>query len=143
MKSPPALPVPIFLPWEPAGFSSGGRVVMPDCGRTRQLLTRRFSVYNIIYKFVNCSAETSTAGFPLQPRNSPPPKTRKRRKKRPTKAEKAKHADEEEEVNVEESERRAAKRRRTVSSQNVMLANGKKSSSGNGKKFQRADCCVY
>ena len=78
---------------------------MPDCGRTRQLLTRRFSVYNIIYKFVNYSAETSTAGFPLQPRNSPPPKTRKRRKKRPTRAEKAKHADEEEEVNVEERER--------------------------------------
>ena len=29
---PTALPVPLFLPWERARFSSGGRVVMLDCG---------------------------------------------------------------------------------------------------------------
>ena len=91
---------------------------------------------------MNYSADTSTAGFPLQPRNSPPLKNRKNEKRRPTKAEKTKHDDEEEEE-VKMEKREEQQKGDAQSPHKTSCQRIEKSSGGNGKKFQRADCCVY
>ena len=129
---------------------------MPDCDlvyvhweETGGFCRGHIESVNVQYRHgVYCSAETSTGWLPVPYWLPPAPEElasaekEKKRKRRPTKAENAKHdGDEEEEVKVEKREEQ--QKGDAQSPRKTCCQPTETSSGGNGKKFQRADCCVY